>query len=86
MSKPPPSYKAPTDEEVAICAYYIWESEGCPPGREFANWFEARAHLVASRKMDAGMLRMPAANKRPAVSKSPAVKERREKRTLAGAV
>jgi hypothetical protein len=57
-------YKAPTLEEIATCAYFIWEAEGRPVDREISHWFQAQAHLIATRKMDAGLLKSHRPTKR----------------------
>jgi hypothetical protein len=35
----------PFDEEIAVAAYYLWQQEGCPEGREQAHWQAAREYL-----------------------------------------
>jgi hypothetical protein len=50
-------YQEPTPDEIALCAYFIWEHEGRPPGREAAHWLQAEAQLTADRKHDAGLLK-----------------------------
>lgn len=47
-SKPPP-------EEVALCAYLIWEHENFPHGRDVAHWLQAEA-LLQNRKQKTGSL------------------------------
>jgi hypothetical protein len=37
-----------TKEEVAVCAYFIWEQEGKPVGRALDHWLEAELQLAAS--------------------------------------
>lgn len=34
-----------TYQRVAVRAYYLWQSEGCPEGRDEAHWFQAEAEL-----------------------------------------
>ena len=34
-----------TEVEIATRAYFIYESEGCPAGRELDHWLEAEAEL-----------------------------------------
>ncbi|MEO7675483.1 MAG: DUF2934 domain-containing protein [Verrucomicrobiota bacterium] len=46
----------PNDEEIACFAYHLWEAEGCQHGRDTEYWFQAKAHLIARRKHDAGLL------------------------------
>jgi len=47
--KPP---NDPTDEEIAECAYFIWESEGHPIGKEEEHWRQAETQLYLSRALD----------------------------------
>jgi Protein of unknown function (DUF2934) len=35
-------------EEIAAAAYLIWMSEGCPEGRQDANWHDAERKLMAN--------------------------------------
>jgi hypothetical protein len=35
----------PTDEEIAVAAYHLWQQEGCPSGREAEHWREAETKL-----------------------------------------
>ena len=37
----------PSPDEIARCAYLIWEREGRPAGREMQHWLEAEAQLRA---------------------------------------
>jgi hypothetical protein len=45
----------PTEEEIAECAYFIWESEGHPIGREAEHWRQAELQLYLSRAHDDAM-------------------------------
>jgi hypothetical protein len=38
---------APTNEEIATAAYYIWEQHGRPPAEQTQDWLEAQAALKA---------------------------------------
>ncbi len=38
----------PTAEEIAFCAYWIWEKEGWPTGRDAIHWRQAEAQLQAA--------------------------------------
>ncbi len=45
---PPPAPQSEmelTDVEIATRAYFIYVSEGCPPGREMQHWLDAEAQL-----------------------------------------
>ena len=37
-----------TEDEIAVCAYFIWEQEGKPIGRAPDHWFQAELQLAAS--------------------------------------
>lgn len=39
----------PTTEEIAQCAYLIWEKEGKQPGRDREYWMQAETQLRATR-------------------------------------
>jgi hypothetical protein len=40
---------APTDEEIALCAYRIWLQQGCPHGHDKEHWLKAREHLISEK-------------------------------------
>lgn len=45
---PPPAPQSEmdvTDVEIATRAYFIYVSEGCPPGQEMRHWLQAEAQL-----------------------------------------
>jgi hypothetical protein len=42
-------FSAPTEDEIAYCAYLIWEKEGRPKGREREHWLQAETQLMACR-------------------------------------
>ena len=33
-------------EEILHRAYALWENEGCPQGRQLANWLQAEATVL----------------------------------------
>jgi hypothetical protein len=33
-------------EQVATAAYYLWQEEGCPDGRDQVHWYRAQARLL----------------------------------------
>jgi len=39
----------PAPEEIALCAFLIWEKEGRPPGRDREHWLQAETQLLACR-------------------------------------
>ena len=46
------------EPEIAVAAYYIWEKEGHPHGRELDHWLRAEHNV--RRLVDAGKTREPA--------------------------
>ena len=52
MSHEHNGFKEPTGDEIALCAYLIWEKEGCPEGREKEHWLQAETQLLACRAHD----------------------------------
>lgn len=47
QSTEPQHRTKPTHEEIAECAYLIWEKEGCPEGRDMDHWCQAELQLAA---------------------------------------
>jgi len=45
-------FHAPGNDEIAYCAYLIWEKEGRPPGRAREHWLQAETQLTACRAHD----------------------------------
>jgi Protein of unknown function (DUF2934) len=45
-----PNGGEPAFEEVATCAYLIWEQEGRPAGRDMQHWLEAERQLAATQE------------------------------------
>jgi hypothetical protein len=39
------SISEPTQEQIAVCAFAIWEREGCPEGRADEHWHQAEVQL-----------------------------------------
>ena len=37
-----------TEDEIEVCAYFIWEQEGRPVGRALDHWLQAELQLAAS--------------------------------------
>jgi hypothetical protein len=42
---------APSVDEVARKAYFTYENEGSPPGRDVQHWLAAEAQLIAERNL-----------------------------------
>jgi hypothetical protein len=38
-----------TREQIALCAYHIWQVEGHPEGRAVEHWLQAEVQLSADR-------------------------------------
>ncbi len=51
MKKPDRLPPEPTEEEIQHAAYFLWEQEGRPAGRDREIWLAARARLVHSAHM-----------------------------------
>ena len=45
-------YSNPTEHDIAVCAYCIWEQEGSPEGRALEHWLQAELQLAASSQHD----------------------------------
>jgi hypothetical protein len=41
-----------TREQIAPCAYYIWQAEGRPDGRDVEHWLQAELQLCADRTLE----------------------------------
>lgn len=39
-------YQQPTDDQVSVRAYYLWERDGRPQGRDWEYWLRAKEELV----------------------------------------
>ncbi|MFN7140399.1 MAG: DUF2934 domain-containing protein [Limisphaerales bacterium] len=37
----------PTDEQIRTRAYYLWEADGCQPGRDWEYWIKAKQEFEA---------------------------------------
>ena len=46
-------YVEATHDEIALCAFLIWERDGRQPGNEKTYWLQAEAQLRASRQAHA---------------------------------
>jgi hypothetical protein len=67
MSRPPEvvmktknSISDDIQKEIALRAYYIWEREGCPEGREEAHWALAEAEVLSERPVKEAAAKAPA--------------------------
>jgi len=72
MSKSISTYRAPTEEEIAICAHRIYESEGRPQGKSMEHWLQAEAQLIAERKAEAASMQQAASQKPRQTTPAPA--------------
>ncbi len=53
----------PTKEEIEKLAYYLWEQEGRPAGRDVANYYEAE-RILREREQQAASQAAPSGNAR----------------------
>jgi hypothetical protein len=49
MKKPASPHSAPMPEEIAACAYQLYEHGGLADGRALEHWLAAEAQLIAER-------------------------------------
>jgi len=52
MSQENNGFHVPSPDEIADCAYLIWEKEGRPVGRAREHWLQAETQLMACRAHD----------------------------------
>ncbi len=45
-----PGFQEPSQEEISMRAYQIWQEKGCPSDSALANWFEAEQQLSANAR------------------------------------
>ena len=38
---------APTQDQIAVLAYTLWQQRGCPDGSPDVDWLQAEAELMA---------------------------------------
>ena len=39
-----------TEDEIKVCAYFIWEQEGIPVGRALDHWLQAELQLAKCKE------------------------------------
>jgi hypothetical protein len=42
----------PSANEIAVCAYLIWEHEGCPEGLDKVHWYQAEEQMIVCQAHD----------------------------------
>lgn len=47
-----------TKQQITVQAYYLWEAEGCQPGRDLEYWMRAK-EIVAQRQQTMDRLTTP---------------------------
>lgn len=67
------AFREPTHEEIAVYAYYLWEFEGRPHGRDKEHWQQARAYLIADRQYEAGVLKAEVPETKPVPAAKPKI-------------
>jgi len=45
----------PSKEEIAVCAFLLWEHEGRPNGRDKVHWHQAETQLIVCHAHDQWM-------------------------------
>ncbi len=50
--------KAPTREEIAVLAHFMWEQDGRPEGHDVEHWLLAEAQLCQQPATNAGLKRV----------------------------
>lgn len=55
MAKKIELFTPPTHDEIATCAFRIYQEEGCFPGRELDHWLRAEAELLAEKRNGNGL-------------------------------
>jgi hypothetical protein len=53
--KPHEKHDSSLEDEIAECAYFIWESEGHPIGREAEHWHQAELQVCLSHVQDSAL-------------------------------
>jgi hypothetical protein len=43
-----PEHVPPTEEEIAVRAYYRWQANGCPEGTADEDWLTAESEISAT--------------------------------------
>ena len=60
-----PFSKEPGHDEIALCAFLIWEREGCQPGQEMTYWLQAEREIRATYQKKAAQIAALAAKPWP---------------------
>lgn len=71
----------PTDEQIRTRAYFLWEADGCPQGRDWHYWLKAKEEL--QHRSQPANLTSPAASRKMASSSRTASRRRTGLRTTA---
>jgi hypothetical protein len=71
----------PTHEEIAVCAYLIWEKEGRPHGRDQEHWSQAEAQLMATHIQEATMAKTATETAKRATAPTPTPAETKARKT-----
>jgi hypothetical protein len=80
MNAEPSSPRQLNSQDVATCAYLIWEKEGRPHGRDAEHWLQAEAILRAMRASDGKAAKAPAKTAAP-VAQPPAPTRKRKSKS-----
>ena len=69
------NYQQPTDEQVSVRAYYMWERDGRPQGRDWDYWLRAKEELICENSR--------AAKSAPIVNESKSASKKKTSRAAA---
>lgn len=76
-------YRQPTDDEISVRAYYLWERDGRPHGRDFDYWLKAKEQLNCERQQGPAVKQVPATAAPDTKSTATAAKKKPGTRTPA---
>jgi hypothetical protein len=76
-------YRQPTEDEISVRAYYLWERDGRPHGRDVDYWIKAKDQLNCERQQGATTTTKQAPAVAAADPKSAAAKKKPTTRTPA---
>lgn len=62
-------------KEIALRAYYIWENEGRPHGREHSHWARAEAEILSEAPPNKAAAPKKAPAKKPVATRNPGAKK-----------
>ncbi len=67
----------PTDEQIRTRAYFLWEADGCPQGKDWEYWMMAQGDLTSATDSVKTTSEVPAKKTSAASGKKEATSKRR---------